>query len=126
MTARTLVARALASALCIMAASPAAAGDGWNGSRHGHGHELGHGPGHGYHHAGRSLGFSSPVFRLPGGTFSRSVWAARGNRTAGTAAPALAPRASIIHVDGHTRPDGASGWNGCSYEAGVCVIRPGS
>jgi hypothetical protein len=36
----------------------------------------------------------------------------------------FAPKASIIHVNGKMRSGSASPSSACSYEAGVCVIRP--
>jgi hypothetical protein len=114
MTGKRLALRAFLSFVAAAAAWPAAARDGWNSSTRGSGY-------HHYYRAAPSIGYSSPVMRVPRvGTFGRSVWVVNRKRLQ-SRAPMLLPKATIIHVGDGLRPGGLA--TPCSYEAGVCVIR---
>lgn len=118
MTGKTLFASTVLSALVVATAWPAAAGDGWNSSAYGHSqHHIRTTP---------SIGYTSPVTRLRGSSFSRSVWVIDSNRAKTAVNPALAPKATIIHVGSDTHLRGTLQEDACAYEAGVCVIRAGN
>ena len=114
MTRKRMAVLLSASMLLAAGASPAAAGsDGWKGGLRGYGH---------FHVArsGSAIGYTTPVLRVRGvGTFSRSVWTI--GHWEASELPRLAPKAKVILVD--DKYLARSG--GCSYEAGVCVVRAG-
>ena len=118
MTGKTLFASTALSALVVATAWPAAAGNSWNSSSYGYGqHHIRTTP---------SIGYTSPVTRLHGSSFSRSVWVINSNRAKTAVNPVLAPKATIIHVRSETHLRGSSQEDACAYEAGVCVIRAGN
>lgn len=116
MSGTRIIGKAFAVGLLMAAASPVSAGDGWHGSSRGFDH---------HHHVMPTVGYTTPVTRVAGvGTFSRSVWAISREDMGNPPGASFAPKASIIHVDGKMRSGSASPSSACSYEAGVCVIRP--
>lgn len=108
---RYLAIAATLAPMLFVSTLPAHAGSrSWTGGSDGYGYHF-------YHKRGPSIGYTTPVSRIRGvGTFSRSVWAI--SRYDQAERSALAPLATIIHVDPSTFRSKA-----CSYEAGVCVVR---
>lgn len=104
------IAAALLPLLVAPTSSSFAGSSEWAGTSRGYGY-------HQHRYNRPSIGYTTPVSRIRGlGTFSRSVWAI--SRYDRARRSALAPLATIIHVDPSTFRSG-----GCSYEAGVCVVR---
>ncbi|MCJ8520200.1 hypothetical protein ABID21_003291 [Pseudorhizobium tarimense] len=104
------IAAALAPMLFVSTLPAHAESRSWTGGSHGYGY-------HHYHKSRSPVGYTTPVARVREvGTFSRSVWAI--SRYEQAERSALAPLATIIHVD-----PSSFGSSACSYEAGVCVVR---
>src|SRR3546814_657910 len=118
MTGKALVASTFLSAFVVATAWSAVVGNSWNSSSHGYGqHHIRTMP---------SIGYTSPVTRLRGSSFSRSVWVINSDRAKTAANPILAPKATIIHVGSDAQLRGSLRQDACAYEAGVCVIRAGN